>query len=129
MPKQVVMGAIMQCSFGVSPISLIVLPTNRILVGNMPAATIMDHQPGVNILGFGMCTSPANPAVAAATAAAGGVLTPMLCLPMTTAPWMPGSPTVLIGNLPALNDTSTCICMLGGIISITHPGQLTNIIP
>jgi hypothetical protein len=129
MPKQVVMGAIMQCSFGVSPMSLIVLPTNRTLVENRPAATIMDYQPGVNILGFGMCTSLANPAVAAATTAASGVLTPMPCLPVTTAPWLPGSPTVLIGNLPALNDTSTCICMLGGIISITYPGQLTNSIP
>jgi len=129
MPKQVVMGAMIHCSFGVFPAALIVLPTNRVLVGNMPAANINDHLPFVNIPGFGMCTSPANPAVVSATAAAGGVLTPMQCLPMTQAPWIPGSPTVLIGSVPALNDISTCICSMGGIISITSPGQLTNVIP
>ncbi len=129
MPKQVVKGAILQCLFGISPASLAVLPTNRVLVVNMPAANIMDHLPIINIPGFGMCSSLANPSVAAATSAAGGVLTPMPCIPVTTAPWMPGSPNVLIGNIPALNDTSTCLCILGGIISITHPGQMTNIIP
>jgi len=95
----------------------------------MPAANILDHQPVVNIPGFGMCTSPANPAVVTATAGAGGVLTPMPCLPVTPAPWVPGSPTVLIGKMPALNDTSTCICTMGGVISITNPGQLSTAIP
>ena len=40
----------------------------------MPAANIMDHVPMVNIMPFGMCITPSNPAVAAATAAALGVL-------------------------------------------------------
>ncbi|MHC4097033.1 MAG: PAAR-like protein, partial [Planctomycetota bacterium] len=36
MAKQVVMGAMMQCSFGVAPSSLIVLPVNRVMVENKP---------------------------------------------------------------------------------------------
>jgi hypothetical protein len=32
MAKQVVMGAMMQCSFGTTPASLIVLPANRVMV-------------------------------------------------------------------------------------------------
>ena len=48
----------------------------------------------------------ANPMVAAATAAAMGALTPMPCITMTVAPWVPGSPTVQIANMPALNDGS-----------------------
>lgn len=135
MPKQVVMGAMMKCSFGMAPCALIVLPTNRVMVGGVPAANIMDHKPIVNIPTFGMCTTQSNPAVAAATsaatAAALGVYTPTPapCVPVTTAPWAPGSPSMPIGNMPALNDTSKCICSFGGVISITYPGQMTVSIP
>src|ERR1700750_2573953 len=105
MGMQVCMGAMLQCSFGVAPSSLVVLPQNRVLTGT-PAANIMDNKPMVNIMPFGMCSAPANPAVIAATAAALGVLTPMPCVPVTPAPWVAGSPTVMLGNLPALNNSS-----------------------
>lgn len=119
----------MMCSFGVAPSSLIVLPQNRTMVGSMPAANIMDNKPVVNIPPFGMCTSLANPTVAAATAAALGVLTPMPCVPVIPAPWVPGSPTVLIGNMPALNNTSKCMCAWAGVISFTMPGQFQTNVP
>ena len=128
MGMQVCMGAMMQCSFGVAPSSLVVLPANCTLTGT-PAANIMDNKPMVNILPFGMCNSPANPTVAAATAAALGVLTPMPCIPATAAPWAPGAPTVLIGNMPALNDSSKLMCNWGGVIQITMPGQFTTMVP
>lgn len=120
----VVAGAMTQCSFGAAPSSLVVLPVNRVLGGGPPAANIMDNKPMVNILPFAMCQSPANPMVAAATAAAMGVLTPMPCIPVTAAPWMPGVPQVLIGNMPALNDSCKCMCNWGGVISITFAGQV-----
>lgn len=129
MPMQVVSGATVMCSFGVSPSTLIVLPNHQVMAGNMPAATIMDNIPMANIMPFGMCTTPTNPQVAAATSAAFGVLTPQPCIPVITAPWVPGSPTVLIGNIPALNSTSTCICTWAGVITITNPGQMTVQIP
>ena len=125
---QVCMGAMMQCSFGVAPSSLVVLPANRTMTGT-PAANIMDNKPIVNIPPFGMCNSPANPMVAAATAAALGVLTPMPCLPVTAAPWAPGSPTVLIGNMPALNNSSKLMCNWGGVIQILVPGQFQTMVP
>src|SRR5579875_2482317 len=118
MAELVCMGAMMQCSSGAAPSSLVVLPANQVLTGT-PAATIMDHAPLVNVPPFGMCNSPANPVVAAATAAALGVLTPMPCVPATAAPWAQGSPTVLIGNMPALNNSSKLICNWGGVIQIT----------
>lgn len=114
------------CTFGVAPATLIVPPTNKTLAGGPPAANIMDYKPFANIPPFGMCISMANPTVASATAAALGVLTPMPCIPNTVAPWVPGSATVLIGNMPALNSTSTCNCMWGGVISITYAGQATT---
>jgi hypothetical protein len=89
----------------------------------------MDHIPVLNVPTFGMCNSPSNPTVAAATAAAMGVLTPMPCVPVTPAPWAPGSPTVLIGNMPALNNSSKLMCTWGGVIQITSPGEFTVMEP
>src|SRR5262245_26075189 len=103
MPLQVCMGATLQCSFGVAPSTLAVLPVNRTLT-QTPDANIMDHKPMVNIMPFGMCSAPANPAVIAATAAALGTPTPAPCVPATVAPWIPGAPTVLIANMPALDN-------------------------
>lgn len=122
-------GAMLQCSFGIAPAPLNVLPTSRTIVNNMPMANIMDNKPFVNIMPFGMCNSIANPTVAAATAAALGVLTPMPCLPATPAPWVPGSPTVLVGNMPALTAQSKLLCMWAGVIQISFPGQVMAVVP
>lgn len=129
MAIHVCMGATLMCSFGLAPSSLVVLPANRTTTSNMFAANIMDNIPMVNILPFGMCTSLANPTVAAATAAAMGVLTPMPCIPVTPAPWIPGSPTVMLGNMPALNSNCKLMCTWAGVIQVTVPGQLTEMIP
>lgn len=125
MGNQVCMGAQMQCSFGAAPSSLVVLPKNRVTTNYMPDANIMDNIPMVNILPFGMCSSIANPTVAAATAAALGVLTPMPCIPVIPGPWTPGNPTVLIANMPIINNTSKCFCAFAGVISIIATGQET----
>lgn len=129
MGQQVVAGAMMMCTFGMAPSALSVLPANKTMCGGPPAANIMDNKPFVNIPPFGVCMSMANPMVAAATAAAMGVLTPMPCIPVTAAPWVPGSATVMIGNMPALNNTSKCMCNWAGVISITFPGQVTTMVP
>lgn len=128
MPIQVVNGASLMCPFGVVPSTLVVTPENRVLSGSQPAATIMDCVPMKNILPFGMCTTPSNPQVAAATSAAMGVLTPQPCIPVTT-PWKPGAATVLIGGIPALDNTCTCQCTWGGVITVVNPGQMTEMIP
>jgi hypothetical protein len=129
MPLQVCMGAMMQCSFGMAPSSLVVLPTNRVMTNNVPDANIMDHIPMVNIMPFGMCSSPSNPTVAAATAAALGVLTPMPCIPATPAPWVAGAPTVLLGNFPSLDNVSQLMCIWGGVITFSDAGEETVEIP
>jgi hypothetical protein len=129
MPLQVCMGAMMQCSFGMAPSSLVVLPTNRVMTNMVPDANIMDHIPMVNIMPFGMCMSPANPTVAAATAAALGVLTPMPCIPATPVPWVAGAPTVLLGNFPSLDNVSQLMCMWAGVITFVDAGEATVQIP
>lgn len=114
----------MNCSFGMAPSVLIVLPENGVVCPT-PAATIADFVPIENIPPFGMCMSEANPEVIAATAAALGVLTPMPCVPVTSSPWVPGAPTVMIGGMPALVQPSECLCDWGGVISIDDPGQFS----
>lgn len=129
MGMQVVDGALLQCSFGVAPSTLGVLPVARTMATSKPAATIMDNVPMLNIRPFGMCTSLSNPTVAAATAAALGVLTPMPCVPVIAGPWVPGCPTVMIGNKPALTSDCMCNCAFGGVIKINVPGCFTVKLP
>lgn len=125
---QVCAGAMLKCSFGIAPSSLVVLPLHRVLT-TTPAANIMDHVPMLNILPFGMCTAITNPMVAAATAAAFGVLTPMPCIPITPAPWIVGAPTVLMGNMPTLDNNSKLMCIWAGVIEIITPGEFTVMVP
>jgi len=129
MPQHVCNGATLGCTFGLAPATLVVLPVDRVLTSSQPAATVMDHQPMVNVLPFGMCTSLANPMVAAATSAALGVLTPQPCIPMTMSPWVPGAPTVLTGKKPSLDNTCSLMCLWGGVIQVRVPGQFTELIP
>jgi Domain of unknown function (DUF4280) len=117
------------CTFGMAPGKLMVLPKNMVFTDGQPAANIMDNIPFVNIMPFGSCMSPSNPTVAAATAAALGVLTPMPCVPVIPAPWAPGSPTVPMAGPPSLNLSSKLLCAWGGSISIVVEGQMTHAIP
>ncbi len=129
MPLQCCMGAKMQCTFGAAPSALVVLPTNRVLTQGVPDANIMDHIPLTNIMPFGVCSSPAFPATASATAAASGVLTPMPCIPATPAPWVTGAPTVLLANFPTLDNIAKLNCIWGGVISFIDAGELTVNVP
>jgi len=129
MPQQVCNGATLQCMMGMAPSNLVVLPVNRVNTADQPDANIMDHIPMVNIMPFGMCMSPTNPSVAAATTAALGVLTPMPCIPVTTAPWVPGAPTVILGGNPTLDNTCTLMCMWAGVIQVVSPGEFTINVP
>lgn len=115
MPKLVVMTAQMQCTMGDAPMPLSVMSQQTVKAGNMLAATIMDNAPIVNIPPFGTCKT--------LTASASGVPTP--CVPATVAPWAPGAIKTMIGGKPALTQSCKLMCSVGGMISITSPGQTT----
>ena len=108
------MGASLVCSFGTAPSNLVVLPDNHCLTSGRPAANIRDHEPLTNILPFGMCLSPTNS---------------QSCVPVTPAPWTPGSVTVLLAGQPCLNTESSLKCSQGGVITVENPGQMTEEIP
>ena len=101
--------------------TLMVSSQQTVMMGSMPAATIMDNV----CTTFGMCSSLANPTVASATAAALGVLTPMPCTPVIPGPWAPGCPTVMVCGKPLLNHTSKLMCAYGGVIQVTMTPAMT----
>ena len=124
MAVQVASTAQCICTFGAAP-AVLTSKTANVMACGLPAATIADSM----VPPFGMCSCPSNPAVAAATAAAFGVLTPQPCTPVPMGPWKPGSTTVLIGGKPALQNTSTLQCAYGGMITVTTPAATTVMVP
>jgi len=125
MGNLVVSNAMCKCSFGAAPMPLLASRVVNATAMNLPAATIFD----LPTLPFGMCFCQSNPAVIAATAAALGVFTPAPCTPAVVAPWSPGSPTVMFGQYPALNNTSTASCIFGGVIQIVMTPAVTVQVP
>jgi Domain of unknown function (DUF4280) len=123
-PVPVTASATVSCSFGTAPATLVALPTPRVLVEGRPVATVTDAAPLVNVATFAMCTSLANPQVAAATAAALGVLTPMPCVPATTGTWTPTAPRTVVGGRPVLAQGAVCMCAFGGVVQVVVPGPV-----
>jgi hypothetical protein len=74
-----------------------------------------------------MCQTQANPQVAAATAAAMGVLTPMPCVPVIPGPWSPGASLATIDNQKALTSDSKCSCTWTGSIEIVDPASTIDV--
>lgn len=121
MGQLVCTGAQLMCSFGTGPATF--SASGPQVQAGTAAGVVSDVTPA-NVPTFIMCIAPSNPQVAAATSAALGVLTPQPCIPVLS-PWAPGSPTVLIGGVPALDSTSTCTCAWGGVVAVSSPGQTT----
>lgn len=120
----VVTGAKLLCPFGTMAATLMATSQVTVLGCAKPVATIMDNAPGSNIPPFGMCSSLANPQVAAATAAALGVLTPQPCTMMPAGPWQTSKPTILVGGKPILTQECRLLCGMGmGMISILNPAE------
>jgi hypothetical protein len=46
----------------------------------------------------------------------------MPCLPITTSPWMPIKPMIVVKKKPILDNTSMLMCQWGGVIQISFPG-------
>jgi hypothetical protein len=124
MSQLVAMGGNLLCTFGTGPAPIKATNQTTVLTEGKPAAVIADCQPMSNVGPFAMCTSMANPAVASATAAALGVLTPQPCTPVPAGTWIPTKPTVLLGGKPCLTQDCKLMCSYGGSISVTLPGQM-----
>jgi Domain of unknown function (DUF4280) len=109
------MGAMVTCSGSLAgvPAPYSVAPGKAVVAGGFPVATIQDAMPLVNIPSFGMCKMQG---------------TPSPCVPAFAAPFTGGSPSVRIGDAPALNDESRLRCGRGGVVRFHSPGQFAAMI-
>jgi len=123
MSQVVTAGASCMCTFGTAPGNLNATNNLTVMADGKPICVMADSAAGVNVTPFGMCTTLSNPAVASATAAALGVLTPQPCMPVIAGAWIGGG-KVMVGGKPCLTLDSKCVCSYGGNISITNPGQM-----
>ena len=122
MAKYVCNGAMLKCSQGLSPSTLIVIPPT-VNTEKKQMANMMDFVPVTNIPPFGLCNTETNPAVAAATSSASGVHTPAPCVPVFTMPWTGCKTNVLVRKAPAVLKSSKLMCTWTGQISVTNEGQ------
>ena len=123
MSQLVTVGCKTMCTFGTMPSDLIITSNQTVTTEGKPVATIADSAGPSNLGTYGMCTSLANPAVASATAAALGVLTPQPCMPTPAGTWIPTGTNVIIGGQPCLTNDCKMMCAFAGSISIVTPGQ------
>ena len=105
MAKAVTEGAVTYCIFGSRPSTLVVPIGHNIQLNGVNRANISDRIPIENILPFGMCSSPFNPAVIAAL----GV--PQPCLPLTPCKWYPGDKNIILDKKPGLDNTCLNCCI------------------
>lgn len=115
---ETVTGATLTCAGGGATLMFDALPDINVTVQEMPAGTILNMVPFLNLIPMGIC--------ALLTAEAGGV--PIPCLPTPVGPWMAGDPSVLINGQPALDSSSCLFCVHGGIISVTFPNNETTLL-
>jgi len=111
-------GAKLKCPWGSeqSELEVVHIGNPVILCGKL-MANIADNKPAVNIKPFGQCSSMANPAVAAATAANYGRLQKMPCVPITPFPWLNGK---MLKSYP-LYVLSEITAECSGVKSSIHP--------
>ncbi|NLM96070.1 MAG: DUF4280 domain-containing protein [Halanaerobiaceae bacterium] len=122
MAEYVCEGALLKCSFGDEESKLKVPVNNRVYIRGNPVARMTDNIPLTNIQAFGNCSSLVNPTVAAATAANGGVLKKMPCVPVIPAPWIEVKTNTTSGSIPLLTTKSKLMCMWAGVIEVKDPG-------
>lgn len=113
------------CTWGTTPSVLNGTSNLKVMAEGRPICVLSDIAPQVNIRSFGMCSSMANPAVAAATAKNLGVLEPQPCIPSILSPWISTQFKVLVSGQPAVTVGSTCICAFAGKITVVSPGQVS----
>ena len=114
-------NAILCCPFGLLLSRLTIANERHVILSNNRMANISDFKPMADVMPFGICCSPTNPAVISSMGC------PAPCTPVISTPWTNLEPVnVLVQGMPAITNSSTLQC-LNSIpffsISVTHNGQ------
>jgi Domain of unknown function (DUF4280) len=121
MPNLVCTGATLQCLYGNAPATFTATGP-RVSAGG--AVGVVADTTSASVPAFGLCSSPFNPAVIAATQADPlHQLQPQPCQPVLSDWAPPGPARVTIGGTPALDASSQCTCAWQGVITVSSPGQ------
>ncbi len=111
MATLVVSEALVQCVAGAAPSPMTII--GNVIAGEGMVGNISSAIPFVNIEGFSACSILAAETLGIDTE----------CVPAIES-WVPGVPTVLVGEEAALDQTSLLVCDIGGVIMVEFPGQL-----
>ena len=111
MPHSVSDGAKLKCDQGSAPGTLQITSHSVLRLNGKLLATINDYQAPANIGSLGICRI--------LTQTAQG--TPTACSAVISAAWMNASTGHKIDGQPLLTDQCTCLCSIGGTISIQDP--------
>lgn len=126
MPELLTSGCMLTCDCGSDPMPFNALDLpGKPTVDGLPAATIEEIVPGVNVPSFVMCLSELNPAVMLETALAEGVPTPAPCEPVIVTSWVPPSAVLNYDGVPLATIASTCLCMWEGAITVDTPSEFS----
>ncbi|MFT8417233.1 MAG: DUF4280 domain-containing protein [Acetobacter sp.] len=118
MPKPLLSGSQLTCSFGLEPATFTVEPSdtrpkyNGVLLG-VQTDSVFE----TNIPNFGKCISPLNPQFVATK-------TPQPCLPKALSGWFNCKLMMTWNGLPFAQENSTCVCNYLGCISSAKPTEL-----
>ena len=113
-------GNMCKCSFGKFSIPL--TSVNTVSIEKTPVITNTDTS---KLISFGVCYSPANPAVQAAIVASLGQVKYAPCKSSIVTQWLNTKSTVLACGRPVCTSSSTCLCVFGGTISIINIKNFT----
>lgn len=152
-PAYVVHGAETSCSCGLRNSHVVVPISHGVFIHDIAQLNIFDFKPYINIQIFGGCTSPENPSVQAAAAAAVKAVNSKpkgffekvvsffcgssdeaaddsfvsqcagVCTPIILAPWDNGKETVQLEGFNPLLSTGTLTCLYAGAIKLESTGQ------
>jgi hypothetical protein len=104
--RYVVRGATVKCSSGSSPSKLNLPRSHGMYVNGKPILNDSDTAAGANVMPFGKCRVTKGP-----------------CSPSPKPTWGGTKKDTLVKGCPALIDSSTLGCTIGGAITIENDGQ------